>query len=254
MTGFAAPHRSGVRMTGFAALHRSGAPLVLPNVWDVATARRLVGAGFPALGTTSLGVAAADGLPDGAGATGDRTLSLVRRLAGLPVHVTADIETGSVDSAVAMAAAGAAGVNMEDAMGPAEEHAALIRSVKRAVPLLFVNARTDTHWQRAGDLAETVHRVRRYADAGADGVFVPGLTEPADIAAVVAAVDVGVNVLFVPGRHTVAALADLGVRRVSTGSLLFRAALAAAVDTAVAVRDGHDVRAGLPTYTQVNTG
>jgi len=94
----------------FAALHRAGDPLILPNVWDVASARCLVEAGFPALGTTSLGAAAA---------------------------------------------AGAAGVNIEDAMGSAEVHAALIRSVKRELPQLFVNARTDTYWQRAGDLAET---------------------------------------------------------------------------------------------------
>lgn len=239
-------------MTGFAALHRTGDPLVLPNVWDVASARALVEAGFPALGTTSLGVAAANGLPDGVGATDTEALRLALRLAELPVHVTVDIETGSVGTAAAVAAVGAAGVNMEDAMRPAAAHAALIRSVKREVPDLFVNARTDTHWQRPGDLAETLRRVRLYADAGADGVFVPGLAEPADIAAVVAAVDVPVNVLFLPGRHTVAALAELGVRRVSTGSLLFRAALAASVEAALAVRDGGAVRPDLPSYAQVN--
>ncbi|MEH1129608.1 isocitrate lyase/PEP mutase family protein [Micromonospora sp. CPCC 206061] len=241
-------------MREFAALHRTGAPLVLPNVWDVASARALVEAGFPALGTTSLGVAAASGLPDGVGAAEDATLRLTRGLAKLPVHLTADIETGSVGGAAAVAAAGAAGVNMEDAMGPAAAHAALVRSVKREVPRLFVNARTDTYWQRPGDLAETLRRVRLYADAGADGVFVPGLSEPTDIAAVVAAVDVPVNVLFLPGRHTVAALTELGVRRISTGSLLFRAALAASVDTAIAVRDGLEVRPDLPSYTQVNAG
>ncbi len=241
-------------MSSFAALHRAGDPLVLPNVWDVASARFLVEAGFPALGTTSLGVAAANGRPDGVGATAVETLRLTRSLAALPAHLTVDIETGSVEAAVGMAEAGAVGVNIEDAMGPAETHAALIRSVKREVPELFVNARTDTYWQRPGDLAEAVSRVRRYADAGADGVFVPGLAEPADIAAVVAAVDVPVNILFLPGRHTVAALADLGVRRVSTGSLLFRAALAAALDTATAVRDGRATGLDLPTYTQVNVG
>ncbi len=239
-------------MTGFAALHRIGDPLVLPNVWDVASARCLVQAGFPAIGTTSLGVAAADGLPDGTGATAAETLRLTHRLAVLPVHLTVDLETGSVEAAVAVAAAGAAGVNMEDGMGPAEVHAALVRSVKREVPGLFVNARTDTHWLRPGDLTETLRRVRLYADAGADGVFVPGMAEPADIAAVVAAVDVPVNVLFLPGRHTVASLADLGVRRISTGSLLFRAALAAAVDTALAVRDGREVRTDLPSYAEIN--
>lgn len=98
----------------------------------------------------------------------------------------------------------------------------------------------------------TLRRVRLYADAGADGVFVPGLVEPADIAAVVAAVNVPLNVLFLPGQHTVASLTDLGVRRVSTGSLLFRAALAASVDTALAVRDGLVVRTDLPSYAEIN--
>ncbi|PMR61194.1 isocitrate lyase/phosphoenolpyruvate mutase family protein [Verrucosispora sp. ts21] len=241
-------------MNSFAALHRAGDPLVLPNVWDVASARLLVEAGFPALGTTSLGVAATNGLPDGVGATEAESLALIRRLAALPVQLTADIETGSVAAAVAVAEAGAVGVNVEDALRPAAEHATLIRSVKREVPELFVNARTDTHWQRPGDLAEAISRVRRYADAGADGVFVPGLSEPADIAAVVAAVEVPVNILFLPDRHTVAALAELGVRRISTGSLLFRAALAAIVETATAVRDGHPIHRNLPPYAQVNAG
>lgn len=242
------------RMRDFTALHRTGDPLILPNVWDTASARCLIEAGFPALGTTSLGVAVTNGLPDGAGATGADTLRLIRALATCPVHLTADLETGSVDDAVAVAAAGAVGVNMEDAMRPAAAHAALIRLVKREVPDLFVNARTDTHWQRPGDLTEALRRVRRYADAGADAVFVPGLADPADITAVVTAVDVPVNVLFLPGTHTVTALAELGVRRISTGSLLFRAALAAGVDTAIAVRDGLPIRPDLPSYPQVNIG
>jgi 2-methylisocitrate lyase-like PEP mutase family enzyme len=240
-------------MTDFAALHRTGDPLILPNAWDVASARHLVAAGFSAVGTTSLGVAAAHGLPDGAGATDAASVRLTRALAGLPVPLTVDIETGSVATALAVASAGAAGVNMEDAMGPAEAHAALVAAVKREVPGLFVNARTDTHWQRAGDLTDTLRRVRLYADAGADGVFVPGMTAPGDIAAVVDAVPVPVNVLIVPGGLSVAALADLGVRRVSTGSLLFRAALAAVVEAATAVRDGRELRTDLPTYAQVNT-
>lgn len=239
-------------MSSFADLHRAGDPLVLPNVWDVAGARLLAAAGFPALGTTSLGVAAANGLPDGVGAADEETLLLTRRLAALPLHVTVDIETGSVGAAVAVAEAGAAGINIEDALRPEDEQVALVRAVKREAPQLFVNARTDTHWQRAGDLAEAVRRVRRYADAGADGVFVPGLAEPAEIAAVVAAVEVPVNVLFLPGRHTVAGLAELGVARISTGSLLFRAALAASVETALAVRDGSPVRPDLPSYAEVN--
>ena len=239
-------------MTDFAALHRAGDPLVLPNAWDVASARYLADAGFPAIGTTSLGVAAAHGLPDGTGAADAATLNLTRSLAGLPVHLTVDLEGGSVGAAVAVAQAGAAGVNIEDAMGSAQAHAALIRAVKREVPQLFVNARTDTHWQRPGDTAEALRRVRLYAEAGADGMFVPGLAEPADIAAVVGAVGLPVNILFLPGRHSVAELSNLGVRRISTGSLLFRAALAACAETALAVRDGSEIRPGLPSYSQVN--
>jgi 2-methylisocitrate lyase-like PEP mutase family enzyme len=100
------------------------------------------------------------------GAADAETLRLTRSLTELPVHITVDLETGSVGTAVAVAAAGAVGVNMEDAMRPAAAHAALIRSVKQETPQLFVNARTDTHWQRPGDLTETLRRVRLYEDAG----------------------------------------------------------------------------------------
>jgi 2-methylisocitrate lyase-like PEP mutase family enzyme len=236
----------------FHSLHRTGDPLVLPNAWDVASARLLAGAGFPAIGTTSLGVAAVNGLPDGEGATDADMVRLVRGITGLPCHVTVDIERGSVGTAVAVASAGAAGINVEDAMGPVEPQVRLIRAVKRELPELFVNARTDTHWQRAGDLAETLRRVRAYADAGADGIFVPGLREPEEIAAVVRAVDLPLNVLHDPCGPTLAELTALGVRRVSTGSLLFRVALAATVEAARAVRDGTPVRTtGLPGYAEI---
>jgi 2-methylisocitrate lyase-like PEP mutase family enzyme len=242
-------------VSDFRSLHRAGAPLVLPNAWDVASARMLVRAGFAAVGTTSLGVAAAGGLPDGEGAAEAETLRLVRGITGLPCHVSVDLERGSVAMAVAVAAAGAAGINVEDAMGPLEPQARLIRAVKREAPGLFVNARTDTHWQRAGDLSETLRRVRAYADAGADGIFVPGLREAGDIEAVVRAVDLPLNVLHDPCGPTVAELTALGVRRVSTGSLLFRVALAATVEAAGAVRDGTPVRtAGLPTYAEIAAG
>ncbi|WP_238015909.1 isocitrate lyase/phosphoenolpyruvate mutase family protein [Dactylosporangium sp. AC04546] len=239
-------------MTTFADLHRPGAPLLLPNVWDVASAQAMVRAGFRALGTTSLGVAAAAGQPDGDDLTAAGTVALVRRLRGLGCMVSADIERGSVETAVAVAEAGGVGVNVEDAMGDPEAHADLVRRIKRAAPGLFVNARTDTHWLRDGTAGEAIQRVRRYADAGADGVFVPGLADAADIAAVAQAVEVPLNVLYLPGKSTLAELAALGVARVSLGSLPFRAALQAAVDTAVAVRDGVPTGAGLPTYREVN--
>jgi 2-methylisocitrate lyase-like PEP mutase family enzyme len=239
-------------MTPFAALHRPGDPLLLPNAWDVAGARALAGAGFAAVGTTSLGVAASHGVPDGEGASVAGTLRLVRRLAPLGVLVSADLERGSVPAAVAAAEAGAVGVNLEDAMGDAAAHARLIRDVKREAPGLFVNARTDTHWLRRGDPAEALRRARLYRDAGADGAFVPGIADKSDISRLAGALDVPLNVLFLPGGPSFAELAELGVARVSLGSLLFRAALAAVVETAAAVRQGGAVRAGLPSYQDVN--
>jgi 2-methylisocitrate lyase-like PEP mutase family enzyme len=252
----------------FRALHRSGDPLLLPNAWDHASAVALHRAGFAAVGTTSLGVAAAAGLPDGAAATREATLAIARLLGPLPVPVTVDAEGGFSDDpaqvgalAAELAAAGVAGINLEDGLGdgallPVAAHAERVTAAKAAAPGLFVNARTDTHWPPvAGDggsrLDEALARVRAYADAGADGVFVPGLAADADVAAVTAAAGVPVNVLFLPGLEP-RRLAELGVARVSTGSLLFRAALRGALETARAVTAGDLRPAGIPAYAEVN--
>nr|WP_246019442.1 isocitrate lyase/phosphoenolpyruvate mutase family protein [Saccharothrix australiensis] len=237
----------------FHRLHAGPEPLVLPNAWDHASAAALVRAGFPAIGTTSLGVAAAAGLPDAAGVARAETLALARRLVRLPVPVTVDVEAGFGDVrglAAELADLGVAGVNIEDGRGdgladPAEQ-ADLLRAFKDAAPHLFLNARVDTHWLRV-DRESTVERALRYVDAGADGVFVPGLAADRDIAEVVEAVPVPVNVL---AQRDVRALAALGVRRISTGSLLFRAAVRATVATARAVRDGEPV-GEVPGYDEV---
>ncbi|MEU3496735.1 isocitrate lyase/phosphoenolpyruvate mutase family protein [Kitasatospora cineracea] len=228
--------------------HRPGAPLLLPNAWDHASAAALAAAGFPAVGTTSLGVAAAAGLPDGAGRTRAETLRLARRIGGGSFLLSVDVEGGFSDDpaevadlAAELAEAGAVGVNLEDGradggLTPPRLHAAKISAVKSAVPRLFVNARTDTHWLGGGRGAETAPRLAAYRDAGADGVFVPGLTDPAAIAAAVDATALPLNVLAAPDGPSLTRLAGLGVRRVSLGSLLFRLALGAAVDTAVGLR------------------
>jgi 2-methylisocitrate lyase-like PEP mutase family enzyme len=261
------------RAREFAALHRPGAPLLLPNAWDVASAAALVAAGFPAIGTTSLGVAAAAGQPDGVGVTRAATVELAVRLRTVRCLLSVDIEGGFApdpDGVAAVAAQlaelGVVGVNIEDGradgtLAPVAHQQAVITAVKRAAPALFVNARTDTYWltpagwptpqAAAGAAAETLDRLRAYRAAGADGVFVPGLADPATIARLVSGVDAPLNVLYLPGRHTPAELAGLGVARVSCGSLLFRAALAATVRTATAVRDGNPVPADLPSYAEV---
>ncbi|MET0425625.1 MAG: isocitrate lyase/phosphoenolpyruvate mutase family protein [Actinoplanes sp.] len=246
-------------MTSFHDLHRPGDPLLLPNAWDVASAHALEAAGFAAVGTTSLGVTAAAGLPDGCGAGRDETLDLVRRVK-IQVPLTVDIENGfgtTPDEVAAFAAtlheAGAAGINLEDGrpdgtLTPIDAQAAVITAIRRRVPDLFVNARTDTHWQRIPAPGETLKRAEAYRSAGAHGVFVPGLTDEAEIRTLSV---FNLNVLLRDGM-TVAKLAALGVARISTGSMLFRAALAAAVRTASEIAVGGPAPTDLPTYAEVS--
>ncbi|MFE1935422.1 isocitrate lyase/phosphoenolpyruvate mutase family protein [Streptomyces sp. NPDC059474] len=247
MSGAPAPDRH----TAFHRLHHGERPLLLPNAWDHASAAALVRRGFPAIGTTSLGVAAAAGLPDATGAARDVTLALARGIARLPALVSVDIEGGfgeRPEEVAALAAeldrAGVVGVNIEDGrpdgtLTPLAHQCAVLAAVKERVPRLFVNARTDTHWLAAigggtpPSLSAAAERIEAYVRAGADGIFVPALTDEHDIGAL--ADDLGeipLNILFTPGRHTYERLAELGVRRISCGSLLFRAALDRAVELA----------------------
>lgn len=251
-------------LTPFALLHHRPAPLLLPNAWDYASAAALAAQGFAAVGTTSLGVAAAAGLPDGAAATRDATVALARRLGRGSFLFTVDAEGGFSDDvrqvaelARELSAAGAAGINLEDGrpdgtLAPAELHAAKIAAVKAAVPGLFVNARTDTHWL-GRRREETPARLAVYEQAGADGVFVPGLTDRDGIAALTADLVVPLNLLHTPELPALPELAALGVRRVSLGSLLYRSGLAAAVATATAVRDGRGrpPEPRVPSYAEV---
>jgi 2-methylisocitrate lyase-like PEP mutase family enzyme len=254
------------RTDAFRALHHADEPLVLPNAWDFASAAALARAGFPAVGTTSLGVAAACGKPDATGATRDETLALADRIGGLPCLVTVDVEGGFsdraddvVDLAAQLSAAGAVGVNIEDgradgSLRPVELHVELIAAIKEGVPELFVNARTDTYWLggEQAATAPTIDRATAYVGAGADGVFVPGVLDGAAIEALVGEIPAPINVLFMPGCHERTQLAALGVRRVSTGSLLFRAALGSALAAASALAKGRPVSTdAIPSYDDI---
>jgi len=230
----------------FHDLHHGPRPLLLPNAWDVASALGFVAAGFEAVGTTSFGVSAAAGHPDGGRATADANVLLARQLARLGVPVSMDVEDGySDDPAVVasyVAGLGVAGVNLEDSLDASlvdpAAHAAKVAAVKAAAPDVFVNARVDTYWFHEDDTVDaTVARGRAYVEAGADGIFVPGVTDPELIRELAAAIPAPLNVLVLPGL-TLADLGELGVRRVSTGSLPYRAALDSAVEVATAVRDG----------------
>ncbi|MFD8519135.1 isocitrate lyase/phosphoenolpyruvate mutase family protein [Streptomyces capillispiralis] len=245
-------------MTAFADLHHAADPLLLPNAWDHASALALAAEGFRAVGTTSLAVAAAAGLPDGAAATREQTLLLALTLGSAPLLLSVDAEGGFSDDPDEVAelarklyALGAAGINLEDGLGPADRHAAKIAAVRAAAPGLFVNARTDTYW--LGDGEDTARRLDAYVRAGAHGVFVPGLGDPRAIAALVRGLDgVPLNILYTPTGPSVPHLADLGVRRVSLGSLLYRRALGAAVQAALEIRAGRPPGEGAaPSYEEI---
>ncbi len=243
----------------FAALHRPGDPFVLPNAWDVGSARALLAAGFPAVGTTSLGVAASHGLLDGTRSDRGETLALAAALdaAALGAPVSIDLGDGWSDDpgvvAEVVARLPCAGVNLEDstrgALVDPTAHAARLRAVRERAPGMFVNARTDVLWLGGDDVTDAVERLRRYADAGADGAFLPGATDPRVVERVVAEVPLPLNLLATATLPR-AVLAGLGVARISTGSLPYRAALHAAVLTATAVRDGGDLPPA-PTYGEV---
>lgn len=254
----------------FADLHHAGTPLLLPNAWDHATAMAMARKGFRAIGTTSLAVAAAVGLPDGASATRDETLRLALILGSQPFLLSVDAESGFSEDpdevgefARQLEAVGAVGINLEDALGSVDRHAAKITAVKAAAPGLFVNARTDTYWLgergergECGERgergrAETLSRLDAYQQAGADGVFVPGLTDAGEIAALVARLDVPLNILYSPTGPTVPQLGDLGVSRISLGSFLYRRAMGAALDALDEIREGHRPGGRTPTYEDV---
>ncbi|WP_328328716.1 MULTISPECIES: isocitrate lyase/PEP mutase family protein [unclassified Streptomyces] len=248
----------------FRALHQPTAegPLVLPNAWDHASAAALAEAGFRAIGTTSLGVAAAAGKPDATGDARAETVQLALGLVRLDALISVDIEGGfSTDPAevgrfaAELAYAGVVGVNIEDGrtdgtLADQDRQCEVIRAVKDAAPQLFVNARTDTYWL-PGHTEETARRADAYQRAGADGLFVPGLQDGHAISALIRDLAVPLNILVSPGGPSAEGLAALGVRRISCGSLLFRAALHAAVNTARAVAESTALPAGtsgIPSY------
>lgn len=229
-------------------LHQGPQILVLPNAWDVASARTMEEAGFPAIATTSSGVAASLGYPDGQRISRKEMLEVVARIArAVHVPVTADMEAGygttveeMIETAKAVVAAGAVGMNLEDVTGEEESsqvelglQVEKIRAICKAsaslgVPLV-VNARTDIYLIPIGQAAtrfeRTVERLRAYRDAGAGCLFAPGIRDRETIAKLVKAVDAPLNVLLSPGCPSLGELEKMGVARASAGSGVMRAAL-----------------------------
>lgn len=219
----------------------AGPGFILPNAWDAGSARILHHLGFPAVATTSAGVAWACGVPDGGEIDRDTMLDHVGRIvAAVDVPVTADLEAGygvtaaAVADTVARAAAlGAVGGNIEDASGgrlfAVEEGAERLAAARAAAPrdTFVLNARIDTYFVgTAGDpFTETVARASRYVEAGADCIFVPGVVEAETIRELAAAIPAPLNVVAgLANTIDAPTLFSLGVRRVSLGGSLARAA------------------------------
>ncbi|MGC2941332.1 MULTISPECIES: isocitrate lyase/PEP mutase family protein [unclassified Brevibacterium] len=233
--------------TAFRELHVPGDPFILPCAWDVASAQLFAEAGHRAVGTTSLGIAAAIGAADEdrdtLTATADLAAALRTALPDLPL--TCDFEDGygdgpeSVVDAVREAfAADAAvgltvdGINIQDSrrgrMGEPAVLTAKVKAMKEAFPALFVNARIDTFWIGRNDLGDVIERIDAYTAAGADGIFVPGDLDLTTTQTITAHSRVPVNVLA-SARYARSSLAEAGVGRISSGSLLYRAAMSGAM-------------------------
>lgn len=219
------------------ALHDRSRVLVLPNAWDVVSAKIVESAGFPAVATSSAAVAWSLGYPDGERIARDEMLGVAARIArAVHVPVTADLEAGYGDpggTVEAALAAGVVGMNLEDgtsdAQAPLFEVAVATDHIRRAraaadragVPF-FINARTDVYLRQVGEassrLERTLERAKAYREAGADCIFVPGVDDATTIGALARGIDAPINVLARSTSPSVPDLARLGVARVSLGS------------------------------------
>jgi 2-methylisocitrate lyase-like PEP mutase family enzyme len=216
-------------------LHHGPRILVLPNAWDVASARLFERAGFPALGTTSAGIAFALGFPDGQYISRSEMLEVVGRIArAVKIPVTADVESGYGDAAETARqvwAAGGVGMNLEDTLGDGRllDLESWIAQVREATPAMVINARTDIFLDAIGDEAtrfdRAVERLNAYRDAGADCLFAPGVRDRDTIARLAKAVRGPLNILAFVVAPSVAELQELGVARMSVGSGPMRATL-----------------------------
>ena len=220
-------------------LHQGPEVLVLPNAWDCASARIFEELGFPAIATTSAGVAFSLGYADGQNIPGKEMLAAVARIARcVNVPVTADLEGGYGDiaeTAAALVESGAVGLNLEDILGHGpeslasiDEQVARIAAVRKTGPVV-INARTDLYLLQIGAAAMRFNlaceRLRAYRDAGADCLFIPGVVSEDLIARFVDALKFPINILAVDGTPPVARLKELGVARISVGSGMMRSAL-----------------------------
>lgn len=241
----------------FRALHQRDSAFIIPNPWDVGTARLLAHLGFEALATTSAGYAFSIGQPDNTVGR-DRMIAHVRDMAAATdLPVSADLENGFGDDPETAAetirlgaAAGLVGGSIEDSsarrddpiyeLERAAERVRAAAELAHSLPFPFtLTARAENYLFGRRDLNDTIKRLQAYQEAGADVLYAPGLTSKEDIAAVVSSLDRPVNVLMgLAGvRLNLAELSEIGVKRISVGSVLSRVALSAFIRAAEEMRD-----------------
>ncbi|MEA3016000.1 MAG: hypothetical protein QOI38_722 [Sphingomonadales bacterium] len=235
----------------FAALHAPGAPLVLYNVWDAGSAATVAGAGAAAVATGSWSVAAAQGYADGEKLPLELALANLERIvAAVPLPVTIDLEGGYDDPAASAAQArrsGAVGCNLEDrvvggdGLFPADRQAARLAAVREAAgPSFFINARTELFLRAPREahdetlLGEALDRARLYAEAGADGLFLPGLGDERLIGLACERSPLPVNIMVWKGTPPLRRLAELGAARISHAGAPWRVAMKALAEAASA--------------------
>jgi len=232
----------------FRQLHRGPGVLILPNAWDVVSARIFEDAGFPAIATTSAGIAFSLGHPDGQRIPREEMMARIGRITrAVHVPVSADVESGYGPTAEDAAKTtreliqmGVIGMNLEDASGRRDQPLSSlelavekIRAAREAAvkmqAQIVINARTDIYLLTGGnpdaDYSEALRRLVAFRDAGADCVFAPGLKDANTIGRLAKAVECPLNILAVTGTPSIAELANLGVARVSVGSGPMRATL-----------------------------
>lgn len=233
------------KRTRFYQMHQQDELLFLPNAWDVISARILANAGFGAIGTTSFGIADSLGYPDGENIPFEQMLAVVRNIINaVEIPVTVDIESGYsqdkatvVKNVLKVAGLGAAGINIEDssktgkALTNISEHCALLKDIKQALETegfndFFVNARTDTYLQLDNPLPETIERASQYSAAGADGIFVPGMSDEDEIHQLVGLLKAPLNLMSLPKMTDSESLQEMGVKRMSIGNALSDACIA----------------------------
>jgi 2-methylisocitrate lyase-like PEP mutase family enzyme len=243
------------RAERFGALHVPGTPLLMPNAWDVGSAKLFASLGFEALATTSGGFAASQGRLDGAMTRDEVLVHSGELAAAVDVPVSGDLENCFADDPAGVAGtitaaidAGLAGGSVEDytrrpddpiyELAQAADRVRAAAEAAHAGPVRFVlTARAENYLHGRVDLADTIARLQAYQEAGADVLFAPRVVEPEEVRTLLAAVDRPVSVLITPNAPPVGELAQLGVARISVGGAVAVAAYGSAIVAVKELRD-----------------